>query len=99
MFLFFCNGNFNKMTFLDLITPINNCNIKTIILKDIDCLRANTIRDEIIKNGYQLMTSSLYPNEIRIHYIDNINNYNIAKNSENNYNIIQVKKGRYPFWS
>lgn len=75
------------MSYFNLITPSTNCSVKTIILQGKDCLRANTIREEIIKNGYQLLPESLYPNEIKIQYI--VNNVNTNDNT-NDINIIST---------
>jgi len=75
------------MSYFNLITPSTNNSVKTIILQGVDCLRANTIKEEIIKNGYQLLPESLYPNEIRIQYIVNTND------NTNDTNIIQYKEG------
>jgi len=44
-------------------------NIKTITLQGIDCLRANTIIDNLIKEGCTIIPSALFPNEIRITYM------------------------------
>ena len=67
----------------NMIIPHNN-NIKTIILKSPEeCLNYQKILDDLIKKGYQILPSALYPNEIRISYIDpdnNINPNNIIKN-------------------
>jgi len=80
------------MSYFNLITPSTNNSVKTIILQGVDCLRANTIKEEIIKNGYQLLPESLYPNEIRIQYIVNNLNTNDTNDNTNDTNIIQSFK-------
>ncbi len=77
--------------------------VKTITLQGIDCLRANTIIDNLIKDGCTIIPSAPVPNAIQIQYISpRINNdkdfvsNNIADdvNAEpTNYNVIRVELG------
>lgn len=57
----------------DNVIPYNittSNTIKTIILRSPEeCLRANTIIEQLIKDGNRILPSALYPNEIRISYI------------------------------
>jgi hypothetical protein len=49
--------------------------VKTITLQGVDCLRANTIIDNLIKDGCTIIPSALFPNEIQIRYVSSrINN-------------------------
>ena len=81
------------MAYYNLFVPINN-NIKTIILKTPEeCLKQNTIINNLIKEGKQIVPTALYPNEIRISYIENIENIednkiSDIKNVPTSYNII-----------
>ena len=53
--------------------------VKTITLQGIDCLRANTIIDNLIKDGCTIIPSAPVPNAIQIQYISpRINNNNTA---------------------
>lgn len=73
------------MAYYNLFVPINN-NIKTIILKTPEeCLKQNTIINNLIKKGKQIVSTTLHPNEIRISYIENIED---NKNVPTSYNIM-----------
>jgi hypothetical protein len=46
-------------------------NIKTIILNTPEgCLSVNKIREKLIKEGHHLLPEAIYPNEIRISYLE-----------------------------
>jgi hypothetical protein len=57
--------------------------VKTITLQGIDCLRANTIIDNLIKDGCTIIPSAPVPNAIQIQYISpRINNTSDDVNAE-----------------
>ena len=67
-------------------------NIKTIILNTPEeCLSANKIREKLIQEGHQLLPEALYPNEIRISYLEIENNQkNIIKTKKFHCNEIEL---------
>ncbi|ARF10529.1 hypothetical protein Hokovirus_2_56 [Hokovirus HKV1] len=71
------------MSYFNYILPSTTEIIKTIILKDNDCLMVNTITKKLINSGYQVLPATLYPNEVHISYIDTNNttskNYSFVK--------------------
>ena len=55
----------------NIIPNLFTGNIKTIILNTPEgCLSANKIREKLIQEGHQLLPEALYPNEIRISYLE-----------------------------
>jgi len=71
--------------FSNTIPNLFTGNIKTIILNTPEgCLSANKIREKLIQEGHQLLPESLYPNEIRISYLEK---------ESNQKNIIKTKSG------
>jgi hypothetical protein len=69
----------------NIIPNLFTGNTKTIILNTPEgCLSANKIREKLIQEGHQLLPEALYPNQIRISYLEIENNQK---------NIIKTKSG------
>jgi len=79
---------------------------KTIILRSPeDCLNYENIVKKLLSDGCQILPSAIYPNEIRISYIENIreltpDNIPITDNNElDNSHIFVSKLGSPHIWS
>ena len=75
------------MSYFNQIDPNFKSNVKTIILKTPEeCLKQNSIIDELTKQGHQILPSVLFPNEIHISYLESERfnpNHNSSQKSDN----------------
>ncbi len=77
------------LNYLNVDINFNVPVVKTIVLNTPEgCLRANSIRKRLVDEGNQLLPEALYPNEIRISYMEKVN-----KDSKNYVNLITTKNG------
>ena len=69
--------------------------IKSIVLKTPEeCFQANKIINQLVESGCQILPQALYPNEIRITYIESEKSTEfIGSTANTNYNMICVKSG------
>ena len=83
----------NRNQYFSYIGPyaVPGLSVKSIILNTPEgCLSANTIREKLIQEGHQLLPEALYPNMIKISYLEK------SETSENDQkNMIYIVPGSY----